>query len=94
MKPVAFPRRDLLKAGGALLIGFAIRDTARAQTPEGVAFVTGPDQPDPIRRGERLAQRRCGTARARARPSQRIGHTAADDTAAVCTATARLVSSS
>jgi CO/xanthine dehydrogenase Mo-binding subunit len=51
MKPAtfAFPRRDLLKAGGALLIGFAIRDTARAQTPEGVALVTGPDQPDPAR---------------------------------------------
>src|SRR6516164_3495963 len=42
-----FPRRDLLKAGGALLIGFAIRGTARTQTPEGVAMVTGPDQPDP-----------------------------------------------
>jgi len=44
-----FPRRDLLKAGGALLIGFAIRGTARTQTPEGVAMVTGPDQPDPNR---------------------------------------------
>jgi CO/xanthine dehydrogenase Mo-binding subunit len=42
-----FPRRDLLKAGGALLIGFAIRSTARAQTADGVALVTGPDQPDP-----------------------------------------------
>jgi nicotinate dehydrogenase subunit B len=49
MKPATFPRRDLLKAGGALLIGFAIRDTAPAQTPEGVALVTGPDQPDPNR---------------------------------------------
>jgi len=44
-----FPRRDLLKAGGALLIGLAIRGTARTQTPEGVAMVTGPDQPDPNR---------------------------------------------
>ena len=53
MKPefatLTFPRRDLLKAGGALLIGFAIRDTARGQGPEGVAMVTGPDQPDPNR---------------------------------------------
>ena len=54
MKPatetLAFPRRDLLKAGGALLIGFAIRDASRAQTgPEGIAMVTGPDQPDPNR---------------------------------------------
>jgi CO/xanthine dehydrogenase Mo-binding subunit len=53
MKPDAatlkFPRRDLLKAGGALLIGFAIRGTARGQGPEGVAMVTGPDQPDPNR---------------------------------------------
>jgi nicotinate dehydrogenase subunit B len=51
MKPASerltFPRRDLLKAGGALLIGFAIRGTARAQTADGVALVTGPDQPDP-----------------------------------------------
>jgi CO/xanthine dehydrogenase Mo-binding subunit len=42
-----FPRRDLLKACGALLIGFAIRDAGRAQTADGVALVTGPDQPDP-----------------------------------------------
>jgi nicotinate dehydrogenase subunit B len=53
MKPAAeaftFPRRDLLKAGGALLIGCAIRDAARAQTADGVALVTGPDQPDPNR---------------------------------------------
>ena len=51
MKPATerspFPRRDLLKAGGALLIGFAIRGTARAQTADGVALITGPDQPDP-----------------------------------------------
>ena len=53
MKPATeaftFPRRDLLKAGGALLIGFAIRDTVRAQSAEGVAVVAGPDQPDPNR---------------------------------------------
>ena len=53
MKPATqafpFPRRDVLKAGGALMIGFAIRGGARAQTAEGVAVVTGPDQPDPAR---------------------------------------------
>jgi nicotinate dehydrogenase subunit B len=53
MKPATqafpFPRRDLLKAGGALMIGFAIHGRARAQTAEGVAVVTGPDQPDPAR---------------------------------------------
>lgn len=42
-----FPRRDLLKAGGALLIGFGIRAAARAQQADGVAVVLGPDQPDP-----------------------------------------------
>src|SRR5579862_2267176 len=51
MKPATeaftFPRRDLLKAGGALLIGFAVRDAARGQGAEGVAVVLGPDQPDP-----------------------------------------------
>jgi len=41
----SFPRRDLLKAGGALLIGFAV-PTARAQEPIGIALVLGPDQPD------------------------------------------------
>jgi len=53
MKPAAtvtsFPRRDLLKTGGALLIGFAIRGAAPAQEAEGVAVVLGPDQPDPKR---------------------------------------------
>ena len=53
MKPASegftFPRRDLLKAGGALLIGFGIRGVARAQAADGVALVTGPDQPDPNR---------------------------------------------
>jgi len=51
MKPATaaarFPRRDLLEAGGALLIGFSIRGAARAQQAEGVALVLGPDQPDP-----------------------------------------------
>ena len=50
MRPIAsantFPRRDLLKAGGALLIGVAIGKRARAQEPDGVALVLGPDQPD------------------------------------------------
>ncbi len=44
-----FPRRDLLKAGGALLIGFSLRRAALAQEQEYVAFVGGPDQPDPQR---------------------------------------------
>lgn len=51
MKPLVpmntFARRDLLKAGGALLIGVTIGDAARAQETEGVAVVLGPDQPDP-----------------------------------------------
>ena len=42
----AFPRRDLLKAGGALLIGLAVSRKARAQEPEYVAVAEGPDQPD------------------------------------------------
>ena len=41
-----FPRRDLLKAGGALLIGVAIGKHAPAQEPDGVALALGPDQPD------------------------------------------------
>jgi len=41
----SFPRRDLLKAGGALLIGFAV-PAARAQEPLGIALMLGPDQPD------------------------------------------------
>src|ERR1700758_2332280 len=47
-----FPRRDLLKAGGALLLGFAMRSVLRGQTTtlaEGVGVVPGPDQPDPKR---------------------------------------------
>jgi len=40
-----FPRREFLKTGGALVIGFSL--TARAQQPEWVAFAAGPDQPDP-----------------------------------------------
>ena len=51
MKPLVpmnmFARRDLLKAGGALLIGVTIGGAARAQETEGVAVVLGPDQPDP-----------------------------------------------
>ncbi|HUQ52274.1 MAG TPA: molybdopterin cofactor-binding domain-containing protein, partial [Gammaproteobacteria bacterium] len=39
-----FPRRELLKAGGALLVGFAL--PLRAQEPQGVALVLGPDQPE------------------------------------------------
>jgi len=42
-----FPRRDLLKAGGALLIGVTIGGAARAQEADGVGVVLGPDQPDP-----------------------------------------------
>jgi nicotinate dehydrogenase subunit B len=42
----AFPRRDLLKAGGALLIGFAVPSLSRSQEPVGVALVLGPGQPD------------------------------------------------
>ena len=47
----AFPRREFLKAGGALLIGFAISPKARAQQPEliPVDLVAGPGQPDPDR---------------------------------------------
>ena len=51
MKPIVpmnmFARRDLLKAGGALLIGVTIGGAARAQETEGVAVALGPDQPDP-----------------------------------------------
>ena len=42
----AFPRRDLLKAGGALLIGFSLPLATEAQEPVGVALVLGPGQPD------------------------------------------------
>jgi nicotinate dehydrogenase subunit B len=45
-KGATFPRRDLLKAGGALLIGFSLRGMTFAQEPDAVAFVAGPDQPD------------------------------------------------
>ena len=40
-------RREFLKAGGALLIGFSVATKTEAQQPEWVAFSTGPDQPDP-----------------------------------------------
>ena len=41
-----FPRRDLLKAGGALLIGFAMPRAGLSQEPAGVALTLGPGQPD------------------------------------------------
>jgi CO/xanthine dehydrogenase Mo-binding subunit len=40
----AFPRRDFLKAGGALMIGFAVRGQVQAQQPDGT--VAGAHQPD------------------------------------------------
>ncbi len=44
-----FPRRDLLKAGGALIIGFSWRGALFAQGQDAVGFIAGPDQPDPNR---------------------------------------------
>jgi nicotinate dehydrogenase subunit B len=45
-----FPRRDFLKAGGALVIGFTFCSVASGQDqPDAVAFAAGPDQPDPKR---------------------------------------------
>ncbi len=44
-----FPRRELLKAGGALIIGFSWRAPLLAQALDAVGFVPGPDQPDPNR---------------------------------------------
>jgi len=42
-----FPRRDFLKAGGALIVGFSLRGISFAQEDaKGVAFASGPDQPD------------------------------------------------
>jgi len=42
-----FPRRDFLKAGGALVIGFSIAVRSFGQEAEdAVAFAAGPDQPD------------------------------------------------
>ena len=41
-----FPRRDLLKAGGALLMGLTMGRKARGQDNDYVAFAKGPDQPD------------------------------------------------
>jgi nicotinate dehydrogenase subunit B len=41
-----FPRRDLLKAGGALIVGFSWRGTSLAQGFDAVGFILGPDQPD------------------------------------------------
>ena len=44
-----FPRRDLLKAGGALIIGLSCGSSLFAQEPDAIAFASGPDQPDPKR---------------------------------------------
>jgi nicotinate dehydrogenase subunit B len=48
-----FPRRDLLKAGGALIIafssGFGLRGQLLAQGMDAVGLIPGPDQPDPNR---------------------------------------------
>jgi nicotinate dehydrogenase subunit B len=44
-----FPRRELLKAGGALLIGFSWRLPSPAEGLDAVGFISGPDQPDPDR---------------------------------------------
>jgi nicotinate dehydrogenase subunit B len=44
-----FPRRDLLKAGGALIVGLTCGGVLFAQEPDAVAFAAGPDQPDPKR---------------------------------------------
>ena len=41
-----FPRRDLLKAGGALIIGFSWRGAMFGQGFDAVGFIPGPDQPD------------------------------------------------
>ena len=47
-KVAMFPRRDLLKAGGALIIGFSWGGSLLAQQQmDAVALVPGPDQPDP-----------------------------------------------
>jgi nicotinate dehydrogenase subunit B len=48
-KATTFPRRDLLKAGGALIIGFSCGSPLFAQAQDAVGFVAGPDQPDPNR---------------------------------------------
>jgi nicotinate dehydrogenase subunit B len=42
-----FPRRDLLKAGGALIVGLSCGGALFAQEPDAVSFAVGPDQPDP-----------------------------------------------
>src|ERR1700682_4383886 len=48
-KATTFPRRDLLKAGGALIIGFSWRGPLLAQGMDAVGFIVGPDQTDPNR---------------------------------------------
>jgi nicotinate dehydrogenase subunit B len=46
--PAEFPRRDFLKAGGALIIGFSLCGASFGQEAvDFVAFAAGPDQPDP-----------------------------------------------
>jgi nicotinate dehydrogenase subunit B len=61
-----FPRRDLLKAGGALIIGFSSgfswRGSLFAQGMDAVGFIPGPDQPDPNRLDTWLAIRADNTA--------------------------------
>ncbi len=45
--PIAFPRRDFLKAGGALIIGFSFCGASFGQEgADFVAFAAGSDQPD------------------------------------------------
>ena len=54
-KATTFPRRDLLKAGGALIIGFSCGGPLFAQQLDAVGFIAGPDQPDPNRLNTWLA---------------------------------------
>jgi CO/xanthine dehydrogenase Mo-binding subunit len=61
-KATTFPRRDLLKAGGALIIGFTCGSPLFAQQPDAVGFVAGPDQPDPNRLDTWLAVHADNTA--------------------------------
>jgi nicotinate dehydrogenase subunit B len=46
LRSTGFPRRDLLKAGGALIVGFSLCGVSFGQEENGVAFVGGPNQPD------------------------------------------------
>ena len=45
--PTAFPRREFLKVGGALIVGLSVGTRAQAQQPEGVAVTSSAHQPDP-----------------------------------------------